>query len=243
MIFSVFGATAPNGYLIGALFASIFAQLVWWPWAYWVMAIACFLLAVAGMLFIPNTPPPVFEDKSISMMSRIDVAGSVTGVLGLVMINFAWNQSPIVGWQTPYIYILLIAGFMLMGAFAVIESRARFPLVPFNYMNADVGFVLGCMALGWSSFGIWLFYTLQILEVFREATPLYATALMAPIPISGICAALTAGYIFRYVPASFVMIISMAAFTIGITLIGTVPIAQSYWIQTFISFIFMPWGM
>jgi len=32
MIFSVFGATAPIGYLTGALFSSLLAQLAWWPW-------------------------------------------------------------------------------------------------------------------------------------------------------------------------------------------------------------------
>jgi len=207
------------------------------------MGISCFLLALIGSVIIPHTPRPTFTDTSISMTTRIDVAGSITGVLGLVLINFAWNQAPIVGWQTPYIYTLLLLGFFLLGLFAFIESRAAFPLVPFDYMNADVGFVLGCMALGWSSFGIWLFYVLQILEVFRGATPLYATALMVPLPVSGICAALTAGYIFRHVPASFVMIISMVAFCVGISLIGTMPIEQSYWIQTFISFVIMPWGM
>lgn len=32
MAFSLFGATAPGGYVTGAAFSSIFAQLVWWPW-------------------------------------------------------------------------------------------------------------------------------------------------------------------------------------------------------------------
>jgi MFS family permease len=208
MIFSVFGATAPNGYMVGAIFSAIFAQLLWWPWAYWVMAIACIVLAVAGALIIPDAPRPTFEDKSISMISRIDLPGALTGVTGLVLINFAWNQAPIVGWQTPYVYILLTVGFLFMGAFAIIESRARFPLME-----------------------------------FRGASPLKATALMAPLPISGVCAALTTGYILRHVPVSLVMVISMAAFAVGITLVGTMPVEQSYWIQTFLSFIFMPWGM
>ena len=45
MIFSLFGATAPNGFLVGGLFSSLLAERVWWPWAYWIMAITC---AVAG---------------------------------------------------------------------------------------------------------------------------------------------------------------------------------------------------
>ncbi|KAH8591042.1 major facilitator superfamily transporter [Bisporella sp. PMI_857] len=242
MIFSVFGATAPSGYVVGAVFSSLLAQRLWWPWAYWIMCIACVLLAIAGMMFIPSEPRPVFED-SAGMLSRVDFAGSVTGVTGLVLINFAWNQAPIVGWQMPYIYVLLILGFTFMGGFAIIESRARFPLVPFDHMNTDVGFVLGCIALGWSSFGIWLYYAVQILEVFRGASPLLVSGMMGPLPLSGICAALTTGYILRHVPVSLVMVVSMFSFSVGIILIGTMPVEQSYWIQTFISFIIMPWGM
>lgn len=31
MIFSLFGATAPGGFIVGGVFSSIFAQFVWWP--------------------------------------------------------------------------------------------------------------------------------------------------------------------------------------------------------------------
>ena len=32
MAFSLFGATAPNGFLVGAVFSSLLSQRVWWPW-------------------------------------------------------------------------------------------------------------------------------------------------------------------------------------------------------------------
>lgn len=243
MVFSFFGAAAPNGYLVGAVFASIFAQLAWWPWAFFAMGIACFVLVLAGLYIIPRAPGPVFEDKSISMMSRIDIPGAVTGVIGLVLINFSWNQAPIVGWSTPYVYVILIVGFLFMAAFAFVESRSQFPLVPFQYMNSNFGFVLGCMSLGWATFGIWLMYMVQIMQTLRGASPLLTTAWMSPLPVSGVCAALTTGYVLRKIPASSVMIVAMLAFAIGITMIGTMPIDQIYWIQTFIGFIVMPWGM
>jgi MFS family permease len=31
MIFSLFGATAPGGFIVGGVFSSIFAQFLWWP--------------------------------------------------------------------------------------------------------------------------------------------------------------------------------------------------------------------
>ena len=107
MVFSIFGATAPGGFVLGSVFSSIFSQLAWWPWAYWAMGTACLVLGVAGIIVIPQAPPPKI-DISAGILERIDAAGATTGILGLALVNFAWNQGPVVGWQTPYTYALLI---------------------------------------------------------------------------------------------------------------------------------------
>lgn len=242
MIFSIFGAAAPGGFVFGATFSALLGQLAWWPWAYWVMAIACLLLAGAGVLVIPHTPHPKIDD-SVSLVMRVDAWGAITGVTGLVFVNFAWNQGSVVGWTPPYTYVLLIVGFLFLGLFAFIESRATFPLLPIAALSTDSAFVLGCIAAGWSSFGIWLFYIWQFMEESRGNSPLLASAQFVPVAIIGLCASVTTGIVLNRLPASVVMLISMLAFTIGGVLIATTPIEQSYWAQTFISIIVMPWGM
>ncbi|SCW02139.1 LAFE_0E15038g1_1 [Lachancea fermentati] len=242
MVFSLFGAAAPGGYVLGAVFSSLFAQLVWWPWAFWVMSIFCTLLAVAGYFIIPETPLPK-RDESISIWQLTDFAGSLTGVIGLVLCNFAWNEGPVVGWPKPYTYSLLIVGVFFLVAFALIESRAQFPLVPFSALPKDASFILGCVAAGWSSFGIWIFYLWQFLEETRGKSPLSTSAQFVPVTVSGFCAAITTGYILSHISASVVMLFSMTAFTVGGILIATAPSHQTYWAQTFISIIVMPWGM
>ena len=156
MVFSAFGAMAPSGFLVGALISSLFAEFVWWPWGFWVTAMLCLLFAVAAIFLIPQTPSPEFVDDH-SIWVRADVAGCITGISGLVLINFAWNQAPVVGWSDPYVYVLLIVGIILLGVFGHIEKRATFPLVPFASMTPDLGFILGCVACGWAAFGIWVF--------------------------------------------------------------------------------------
>lgn len=87
MVFSLFGATAPSGFVVGAVFSSLLAQKLWWPWAFWIMAIVLVILSVLGSLVIPNTPPPNLDDSD-SAWSRIDALGGLTGVIGLGMVCF-----------------------------------------------------------------------------------------------------------------------------------------------------------
>lgn len=242
MVFSLFGAAAPGGFVLGAVFSSMLGQLAWWPWAYWIMGIACFLLAVGGFFVIPHTVMPA-RDESFKILERTDFAGSVTGVTGLILFNFAWNQGPVVGWETPYTYALLIVGVFFLAVFGWIESRAQFPLLPLSALTSDAAYVLGCIGAGWSSFGIWIFYTWLFMDDSRGQTPLLSSAQFAPVAISGFCAAVTTGFVLSHYPASAVMPFAMTAFLVGTILIATAPVEQTYWAQTFVSIIIMPWGM
>lgn len=172
MIFSLFGATAPGGFLLGAVFSSLISHMAWWPWAYWVLCFACLLLALLGMFIIPTTPPSSnSEHESSSVWQRIDVLGSVTGVTALVLFNFAWNQGPVVGWPTPYTYSIMIVGIAIFILFVLVEKRVSHPLIPFNVLEIESLFTLACISAGWSSFGIFVFYIWNLLEVLRGQTP------------------------------------------------------------------------
>jgi MFS family permease len=245
MIFSLFGATAPSGFNLGAVFSSLFAQTVWWPWAFWVMGIICFLFALAGYFAIPHAPSPHLDNKKDGMTAwaRCDGWGSVTGIVALVLINFAWNQGPVVGWTTPYTYIILIIGFLFLCLFGLIETRATFPLIPRAALSSDTAFVLGCISAGWASFGIWVYYLWQFCEELKHVSPLLVSAYFVPTSVSGLIAAMTTGMILHRVPASFVMLIAMLGFMTGIILVATAPINQMYWAQIFVAVVVMPWGM
>ena len=243
MAFSLFGATAPGGYIVGATFASIFAQLVWWPWGYWVLAMVCVLFAGFGFIIIPPLPHAKSEDDELSLMARIDVFGATTGVIGLILINFAWNQAPLVGWKTPYVYVLLIIGFLSLVAFAFIERSAQCPLLPRSIFTGDLAWVLSCIAAGWSSMGIIVYYFYQFMLVIKGDTPLLATAKFSGAAISGAIASITTGILLHYVPPSFIMFCSMSAYTIGLCLIATLPVNQIYWGQAFFASLITPWGM
>lgn len=250
MVFAFFGAMAPVGAVVGSAIASAIS-LFWWPWAFWAMGLWVLVLIVLAVIAVPDLPRKendIFADGfSLRKLSdELDLPGAITGVVSLVLFNFAWNQAPIVGWATAETIVPLILGLAIFGLFAYIESRvAEKPLLPFDAVNGDVGFVLGVVACGWATFGIWILYLVQILQEIRHLTPLLTVAWQAPLAVSGATAAIFTGLLLGplRVRPPVVMTMALAAFAIGITLIATVPPDQIYWGQIFVCTIVIPFGM
>ena len=244
MVFAIFGATAPGGAVIGAVFAGLF-NLAWWPWTFWSFAIALACIAVVGSYVIPE-PPKKFTKAMTwrETIAELDVLGGLTGVTALVLINFAWNQSGVVTWAKTYVYVCLILGLLFAAAFFFIELRvATSPLIPFDALSTDVAFVLACVACGWSCFGIWVYYLWQFYEQLRGASPLLTATWIIPVAISGAIASVTTGFLLGRLRPAWVMTIALTAFTVGTILIATAPVHQSYWAQSFVCTIVIPWGM
>lgn len=100
MIFGLFGASAPIGWIFGVLFSAIFAQLAWWPWTYWTAGLVAFGTVCLAAFSLPadNIQPPSppmdkDEDQERQPAQRtFDYLGACSGVSGLILFNFAWNQ-------------------------------------------------------------------------------------------------------------------------------------------------------
>lgn len=249
MVFSFFGAVAPVGAVTGGAVASALS-LAWWPWAFYALSIWLVVLMILGYLAIPDLPrkDDIFADGITwqKLNEELDLPGSVTGVLSLVLFNFAWNQAPIVGWATPETIVPLILGLILFGIFAWVELKfSTRPLLPFHVINGDVAFVLGAVACGWATFGIWSLYLVQFLQEVRHLSPLLTVAWLSPLTIAGTVAAIITGMLLGpfQVRPPVVMTLALTAFTVGVILVATAPPDQTYWGQIFVCTIIIPFGM
>jgi MFS family permease len=238
IVFSIFGALAPAGFVIGGTFGSLFAQLAWWPWGFWSYGVTAFCLAAFSLLAVPKA----LSDRPV-VRPVFDAAGSLLVVAGLVLVNVAFNNGPLYGWHTPHVYFIVIMGLMCLGGFIWVERRAVNPLLPIHALNSTVGFVLTLVGLGWGAFGVWVFYTVQFLQHIRGETPLTISAQFSPAIIAGLVAAGLTGALLTHTPVSFVMMLSMMAFCAGVLISTFQAEQQVYWAQTFVSIVVMPFGM
>lgn len=260
MASALFGASAPLGLVVGSVMSALLAQKTDWFWAYRALAMASAIMAVISLAAVPYLPGTVAStatkddvDTAVSegkgkvpFWKQLDIPGTILGVTGLILINVALNQAPHVGWSTPYTYFLLILGIIILSFFFFIEaipSVTSHPLIPHGILSLDTCSVLACIACGWGTFGIWIYYLWEFLAKLRGLSPLLAAAQFSPAAASGLLAAVSTGFLLSKTTPQVIMVLSMCAFFVGTTLISTTPVGQIYWAQAFVSIVVMPCGM
>lgn len=239
IVFSLFGAMAPWGFVIGAIFASLFAQLTWWPWLFWSYAFTCWGLSIFAVIAVPKCLAHDAQFAGRTDRPGMDWTGSVLGVSGLVLVNVAWNNAPLFGWDTPHVYFLLIIGLLCLIAFVWVEARAVSPLIPVSVLTKPVVYTMALVGIGWGSFGIWIHFCWRFLLEVRGQTPLLISAEFVPAMICGLLAAGVTGFMLTHTPVSFTIMVSMLAFFIGELVAAFQPAHQTYWAQMFVSILIM----
>lgn len=266
--FTVFAASAPNGYLIGALFSSLIAQFhpQRWDGAFY-MAAGC-MTVLAGLSFwaLPSDRylsefhgqeegSAVDENRKSDdagkspaatpapAQQKFDWAGAALAVPGLILFNFAWNQAAVAGWDKAYNPVLLVVGLALLAAFLYVETRVTHPLIPTDVWTVQNSIVLICVSFGWASFGIWSFYSVRWWIELRGVSLLSSVAMAAPAGVAGCVAAVLSIVILRRFGPHWVMLFALCCFTTGSVLIASQPQYQLYWKQSFPSWAIMPGGM
>lgn len=243
LAFACVGASAPVGATIGCLMAGVVSQLWWWCWSFWLLAICCVILAAISLYAIPDK----FKHHDLTFkegMDKFDLIGSVLGVVGLILFNFAWNHGPVAGWNKPYIIVLLIISILLLVFFFYYElMMVTHPLLPRSIFNRRIGLVLLCMSLGWGLFGIWQYYYWSIMMNLRGYTPIATSLTYMPLLLLGIVAALLVGFFMSKTRAPFIMCGAMIGFMCGCIFLSVLPIHQTFWRLSFGQLFLLAWGM
>ena len=156
LVFGIYGAFAVVGFYFGIIVGALAAQFLSWRWYFWIGTLICLVVLVSGLFTIPRHLGDA--DPTVQM----DWWGIVTIVPALGLIVFAINDggSAPHGWKTPYIYVTLGLGLVLLGAAVYVEGWvSKQPLLPPalfrpKYMKR----LVAGLFCSYGVFGIFLFY-------------------------------------------------------------------------------------
>jgi hypothetical protein len=163
---------------------------------------------------------------------------------GLALFNFAWNRAPETGWASAQCITTLIIGLLLIAVFFPLEKRAAHPIVPVAQIDRDAAWILLVEGLGWSSFGILIYYSINFMIRLRGDTMLSVAAQLSPVPPAGIAASfLTSNLLTRGVKPPVILAFSLIWFCVGNIILAKMPVGQTYWLNVFWAYSLSPFGM
>lgn len=156
--FSVYGAIAGAGGAVGLLLGGVLTDALDWRWTLYVNVPIAALAFVGGRLLLSNHRDAV--------TSKLDVPGTILVATGLFALVYGFSNAESHDWGSPETWGFLLAGGVLLAAFAWWQTRAAHPLLPLRILldRDRAASFLTVLITGAGMFGVFLFltYYLQI---------------------------------------------------------------------------------
>ncbi|KAL4879411.1 MFS general substrate transporter [Aspergillus karnatakaensis] len=229
-----FGASAPIGSYLGAIWAGVFMKFVDWAWIFFGMAILGTVVFGALASLLPN-------DFPVDKKGKIDWIGAILGTAGLIIFNVAWNQAPASGWNELFVGTLLGVSFVMLALFGAWEYKyAKTPIMPLGIWTApSFVAVIFVVLFSFMSNGIFLWYMVAWLQLLRGETILEFGIQWTPFGVVATLGTFIAAWLIPRLAAQWILAIGSAAILIANILLATMPVQQTYWAQVFPATIFM----
>jgi EmrB/QacA subfamily drug resistance transporter len=199
-----------------------------WEWIF-------FINIPFGLAALALSPRLLRESRATTARRSYDPAGALTITGALVLLVYAVVEAPSTGWGDLRTIALFAGSGLLVGAFALIESRHSAPLVPLRFLRsrALVGANTVMLLIGTLAFGMPFVLTLYAQQVLGySALEFGISSLVLPVTsmfgsIAGQVAVLKVG--FRPVAAT-----GMALMGAGSLLLTQVSVGGSYFDDIFL---------
>jgi EmrB/QacA subfamily drug resistance transporter len=157
---AVWGGAGAAGLVVGVLLGGVLTQALGWEAVFFVNIPLAGLAVLLAFVLIPT-------DGELERGRSFDLPGALGATLGVTLLVFALVQGPGLGWRSAAVLVSGAAGFLVLGAFAIVERRSRDPLLPPRLLaNRNLATAVAIAFLFWATFGsILYFLTLYFQDV------------------------------------------------------------------------------
>lgn len=151
--FGIYGAIAGTGGAVGLLLGGVLTEYLDWRWCLYVNLLFALVAFVGGWRLLTAGAP---TDRP-----KLDIPGTVLVSAGLFCIVFGFSRAETHPWSSPDTWAFLLAGVVLVAAFAWWQTRAAHPLLPMRVvLDRDrAASYLAMFISGGGLFGVFLFLT------------------------------------------------------------------------------------
>jgi EmrB/QacA subfamily drug resistance transporter len=233
----VFGAVAAGAGTIGVIAGGALTSGAGWEWIFLINVPVAIVFAALVLGLIP---------ASARMAGRsLDVAGAVTVTTGLMALVYGINQSAEHGWTSAAVVGPLLAGAALLSAFAAIESRTRFALMPLSiFRHRTLTAALCVSLLLWGSQLAVIFQgTLFMQQALGYSAIGTGVAWLAATCSGFATAGVVAPRVIGLIGPARSIVIGQVVMAIGLLRLTTVSVDDGYWSHLFPAYLAMGIGI
>jgi EmrB/QacA subfamily drug resistance transporter len=151
--FGIYGAVAGAGGALGLLIGGILTSYASWRWTLFVNLVFAAGAIVGSLLWLKS-------DEGVDH-DPLDLPGLFLVAVGLFSLVFGFSHAETTAWRNPFTIGFLVAGVVLLVAFAYFETTAKHPLLPPRVVlnRTRGGSVLVMLFASIGLFGVFLFLT------------------------------------------------------------------------------------
>jgi EmrB/QacA subfamily drug resistance transporter len=151
--FGVYGAIAGAGAAVGLLLGGALTSYLSWRWCLYINLLFAGVAMAGGALLLHR------QEKTPG--AKLDIPGVLLVSGGVFCLVYGFSNAALHSWSAPSTYGFLVAGVVLLAAFALWQARASHPLLPPRVVldrNRGAAY-LAILIVGAGMFGIFLFIT------------------------------------------------------------------------------------
>jgi EmrB/QacA subfamily drug resistance transporter len=151
--FSVYGAIAGAGGAVGLLLGGLLTDAFDWRWTLYVNVVIAVFAFAGGWILLTN--------HRDARNGKLDMPGTLLVAGGLFSLVYGFSNAETHDWGSALTWGFLIAGGVLLSAFAWWQTKAAHPLLPLRILldrNRAASFVSVLISAG-GMFGVFLFLT------------------------------------------------------------------------------------
>ena len=218
---TLWGALSGLGFAAGVLLGGVITQAASWRWVFLINV----PIALAGLVAVPRL---VTESRNPGRPG-FDLAGAITITAGMSTLVYTLLDGGRYGWTSATTAGLFAVAAVLLGAFAVIESRATVPLIPRGFLHRRA--TLAPTTLQWlltgSAFSSLFMLALYLQQVLRYS-PLQAGIGYLPLAAAVVAASATASKLVPRFGPRPLAVSGLALVGAGLVLLGHAPASATY---------------
>ncbi|WP_040168103.1 MFS transporter [Microbacterium gorillae] len=170
----LWGATAGVATLVGPLAGGLLVDGPGWAWIFFVNVPVGIIAFIAAVVLVPKFP---------THKHSFDIPGVIVSAAALFLIVFGLQEGDHFDWD-GWIWLMIVAGVVLLVVFVLLQRRTKEPLVPLslfrdrNFSVANIG--IATVGFSITSMTVPLMFFLQLA---RGLDPTHAALLMIPMAV------------------------------------------------------------